>query len=161
MNASNKQPYPTNQDLLEQALKGYFEQNNLPDFGNYLLEKILQRLEYERQLKILKPKLWTAAGVFVGGLGLLAFGLSVSWQAFVQAPISHYLSLMFTDFGLIMANWQDYALSILESLPLGSLALLLSSLLGSLLLVDFATHRLINFRKTLNLLHYGPRQKLV
>jgi hypothetical protein len=148
------QPLPT---TLEQAIKRHFEQDSLPDFGNYLLPKILTRLSYEQELKILKPKLWAAAGIFVCGLGLLVLAAGVSWNAFAQTPTAHYFSLMFTDFSLIMANWQDYALGVLESLPLGSLALLLSSLLGSLLLVDFATRRLFSFRKTLNSLHYGPR----
>ena len=64
--------------------------------------------------------------------------------------------IMFTDFNLIIANWQDYALGVLGSLPLGSLAILLTSLLGSIVLVDFAGHRLLNFRKALNTIHYGP-----
>ncbi len=142
---------------LEQAIKRHYEQNKLPDFNNYLLNKILNRLNYERELKILKPKLWTAVGIFLAGLGLLALALDVSFMTFVQTPTSHYFSLMFTDFGLIMANWQDYSLGILESLPLGALALLLSCLLGSILLVDFATHRLLNFRKALHAIHYGSQ----
>lgn len=153
MNKSYQQPYQE-QTSLEQALKGHFEQNNLPVLGNDLLPKILARLNYERELKILKPKLWAAAGMFLCGFGLLVFGLNVFWRSFAQPPISHYLSLMFTDFGLIMYNWHDYILGILESLPLGSLAVLLSSLLGSVLLVDFAGHRLLNSRKILNSVHY-------
>jgi|GEM_PF-1199228 hypothetical protein len=149
------------QTALEQALKSHFEQNQLPDFGNYLLNKILSRVNYQRQLKILKPKLWTAIGVFLTGLGLLVLAADVSFRAFAQTPTSHYFALIFTDFSLIMANWQDYSLGILENLPLGAMALLLSCLLGSILLVDFSTHRFLNFRKTLNSLHYEPRHKLV
>jgi len=145
------------QTPLEQAIKSHFRQDHLPDFGNYLLDKIQTRLNYERRLKILKPKLWTAVGVFLVGLGLLVLAVDVSFRAFAQTPTSHYFSLLFTDFGSIMANWQDYSLGILESLPLGTLALLLSFLLGSILLVDFSAHRLLNFRKTLNAMHYGSR----
>jgi len=152
--ASQIQP---NQTALEQAIKRHFEHNQMPDFGNYLLDKVLDRLNYERELKILKPKLWTATGVFLAGLGLLALAVDFSWRAFGQTPISHYLSLLFTDFNLIIANWQDYSLGVLESLPLGSLAVLLSSLLGSILLVNFSGHRLLNFRKALNATHYVHR----
>ena len=155
MNISNSQ-FNQDQTALEQALKGYFKQDDLSDFGNYLLKKVLNRLSYERQLKILKPKLWTAVGVFLTGLGLLVLALELFWNVFAKTPTLHYFSLMFTDFNLITANWQDYSLGILESLPLGNLTLLLSCLLGSILLVDFSAHRLLNFRKTLNSLHYGP-----
>jgi len=140
---------------LEQAVKKHFEQSCLPDFGNYLLAKVLCRLDYERELKILKPKLWTAIAVFLGGLIFLAFGVDIFLRTFVQTPIAHYLGLIFTDYALVLANWQDYTSSILESLPLGLLTLLLISVLGSLLLVDFSARRFFNFRKTLNALHYG------
>jgi hypothetical protein len=153
LNPSNQiQP---DQTALEQAIKRHFKQDRLPDFDNDFLTKIFDRLNYERELKVLKPKLWAAVGTFVCGLGILAFGLDVFWRAFAQAPVLHYLSLTFSDFNLIVANWQDYSLGVLESLPLGSLAILLSSLLGSILLVDFAGHRLLDFRKTLNTIHYG------
>jgi hypothetical protein len=150
-----QQPTSQTGTALEQAIKKHFEQNRLPDFGNLLLEKIQNRLNYERELKILRPRLLTAVGIFLTGLGLLILALGVSFSAFAKTPTSHYFSLMFTDFNLILANWQDYSLGILESLPFGALMLMLSCLLGSILLVDFATKRFFNFRKTLNLLHYG------
>lgn len=148
-------PENLSNSALEQAIKKHLEQNNLPDFSNCLLDKILIRLNYESQLRTVKPKLWTAVGVFVCGLGLLAFGIDMFLRVFVQTPISHYFSLMSTDFGLIIANWQDYSLGILERLPLGGLALILFCLLGSILLVDFASRRLLNFRRALNSIHYG------
>jgi hypothetical protein len=93
-------------------------------------------------------------GIFLGGLVLLGIAATAFWRAFVQTPTSHYLALVFTDFGLIAANWQDYSLGVLGSLPLGTFFILLASVLGSMLLVDFAAHRFIKFRKTVNLLHY-------
>ncbi len=156
MKITSQQP-DQDQTALEQAIKRHLEQNHLPDFGNYLLDEVLNRLDYERELKILKPKLWTAVGIFLAGLGLLALAAGISWQAFAQTPTQHYFSLIFTDFNSIIINWQDYTLGVLESLPLGALAILLSSLLGSIVLVDLATHRLLNFRKALNAAHYVHR----
>jgi hypothetical protein len=126
-----------------------------------LLEKIIARLSYESQIKELRPKLWGAVALFVAGLGLFAVAGDAFLRAFIQTPTSHYLSLIFTDFKLIASNWQDYSLGILESLPLGSVAILLTSILGSILLVDFSAHRFIKFRRTLSLAHYGAREKLV
>jgi hypothetical protein len=146
---------------LEKAIKKHFEQASLPDFGDYLFVRITDRLNYERQLKTLKPKLWAAVGAFLCGLGLLIFSFEISLHAFFQTPTSHYFSLMFTDFSVILNNWQDYSLSIIESLPLGSLALLLSSVLASIVLVDFSAHQFLNFRRTLNSVHYGPDNKVV
>jgi hypothetical protein len=154
MHTANKQ-FNQGDALLESALKSHFEQDKLPDFSNYLLEKILNRLSYEKQLKILKPKLFAAIGLFLAGLGLLVLAVGVSLNTFFKTPTGHYFSLLFTDFNLIAANWQDYSLGILESLPLGAITVLLFCLLGSFLLVDFSAHRFVNFRKALNATNYG------
>lgn len=150
MNIDTQQPGTA----LEQALKKHLQQSHLPDFNNYLLDKILDRLNYERQMEILKPKLVAALGVILAGLTILVFAFILSLRGFSQTPTFNYVRLMFTDFKLILTNWQDYSLGILESLPLGALALLLSGLLGSIFLVDFAVKRYGNFRRTLNSMHY-------
>lgn len=150
MNTSPQQPLAA----LEQALARHLQQSQLPDFNNVLLDKILDRLNYEQELRALKPKLVTAICIFLASLTLLVFAFIFSLRGFAQTPTYNYLSLMFTDFKLILANWQDYSLGILENLPMGALALLLSGFLGSIFLVDFALNRFGNFRKTLNTMHY-------
>jgi len=146
---------------LELAIKQHLAQRQMPNFSNLLFDKILARLDYERQAKQLRPKLWAAAGLFAAGLFLFAVAGEAFWRAFIQTPTSRYLSLIFTDFKLIAANWQDYLLGVLESLPVGYVSVLLTSVLASILLVDFSAHRFVKFRRTLNLAHYGPGEKLI
>lgn len=147
--------------VFEQALKKHLQQSQLPVFENLLLDKILNRLNYEQELKALKPKLALAFGIFAASLTFLVFAFVFSLRGFAQTSTFHYLYLTVTDFKLILANWQDYSLGILESLPLGSLALLLFGFLGSIILVDFAAKSFSNFRKTFGSLHYEPRHKLI
>jgi hypothetical protein len=150
MNTNQEQP----NTALEQALRKHLQQSQLPVFENLLLNKILSRLDYENELKILKPKIALAFGIFLSGLTLLVLAFIFSVRGFAQTPTFHYLSLTVTDFKLILANWQDYSLGILESLPLGSLVLLLVGFLGSIFLVDFAVNRYGSFRKTLSSTYY-------
>ncbi len=143
------------QSTLETSIKKHLSQDQLPDFGGYLLAKIMSRLNYEKQIKALRPKLWAAAGLFLGSLILLILTADFSWHAFIQTPTFQYISLVFTDFGQVAANWQDYGFSILESLPLAAVTSLAGALLVSILLIDFSKNQLSNFRKLLNDHSYG------
>ncbi len=50
-------------------------------------------------------------------------------------------SLAFSDTRRVLANWQDYALSLLESFPTAEIAVLLTLLLAVLLLIRAAGRR--------------------
>ena len=108
---------------LETALKAHLRQSQLPSFDEYLLGKITGQIDYQRQLRRLLPKLWAALAFLLATLGLLVFASIDSWRAFSHSSMATFLSLMFTDFKVIFNNWQDYAYSILESLPVGATAL--------------------------------------
>jgi len=138
---------------LEVALKKHFSQTGTQEPGGLLYANILSRLETEKQLKALKPKVWAAGVLFLGSLLLLVSAFNTSWQAFGQTHTAGYLSLMFTDFKTVMANWQDYAFSVLETLPLGALAFLLGSALASVFLIDFGTRQFKNFRRLSHIEH--------
>ena len=142
------------QAALEQAIKKHLGSAQMPEFSNYLFEKIVKRVDYEQNLKTLKPKLWAGVAVLAGSLGLLAFALSVFVKAFGQTPTSHFFALSFTDFGVVMANWQDFLLSILESLPLGALVFFLSACLASVFLIDFSKKQWSSFRQISHAYHH-------
>jgi hypothetical protein len=145
----DKPTLQTSQPLsaLELAISGKLKSEQMPEFSGYLQEKIIRRIDYEREIKALKPKLWAAFGVMAFSVGLLAIAGDYMFKAFAQSPSYHFLALTFTDFGVMADNWQDYTFSILESLPLGALALTLGAGLASVLLTDFSIHQWSHFRK--------------
>lgn len=144
------QPNTADNSDLEQILQKYLQQNHLPVFDNYLLEKIMDRINYERQLKTLRPKFWQALAMLVSGLAVLIISIKLSWHPLALSPSLKYLSLMFSDFKAVLDNWQDYAYGLLESLPLGTLAFLLGGFLASLFLIDASYNGLLNYKKLLN-----------
>ena len=142
------------QEKLETAIKRHFTPAGTPEFDVYLYNKILDRLNYEREYRALKPKLFIAIGVLVASVGLQVFAWGISWGTLTQTVSFKFFSLIFTDFRLVLANWQDYMFSILESLPLGTLAFLLGSIMASVWLMDFSSHKIADFRKLLSTQHY-------
>ncbi len=133
------------QEPLELALKQHLLRHP-QEAPQYLAEKIYSRLVLELTLKSLKIRLWTALAALGGTLALLTFAVFSSFHAFAQTTTVKYLSLMFTDFKVVLDNWQDYTSSILETLPLGAVAFTLGALLAFSLATEYVIKQWQNFR---------------
>jgi len=152
--------YPQQHDnlsSLEKAIQKHLSEACLSVSEDHLLQKSLNHLIYEKQVKALLPKVWASVCFLAGSFVLLVTSALFSWHAFGQTPTHTYFSLMFSDFGEVARNWQDYSLSILESLPLGAVAFLLSALLASAWLIDFSANQLSHFHKLTEIQHYGDK----
>jgi hypothetical protein len=132
---------------LELTIKSRLSYAEKMNFNEILLQKIQTRIDQEKQLKALKPGLWIAGLIYAGSIILLIFGFIYSAHAFTQTGILKYLNLIFTDFGAVIANWQDFSYSILEKLPLTGAAVLFSTILATAWLTDSGIHRFLKFRK--------------
>ncbi|MDP2708709.1 MAG: hypothetical protein Q8O93_01480 [bacterium] len=112
-----------------------------------LYDRIINRINREQELADLKKRLiLQSAGFFIT---LPAF-LFLGWKLLADladSGIMRYLSLLSSDFNIIMANLEDYALGLLESAP----ALRLSLALTALLILVFNLAKLLDsysyFRK--------------
>lgn len=150
---TNSGPQLSKQELLiETALKSHLRQNGLPEFSDSLFHKIISEINLQQRglyLRKLKINLAAVSVFLAGTLVLFAVALINSLKAFAQTPALHFFSLMFTDFGVVMTNWQDYGFSILESLPLGAMAFLLASFLAAMVLGEYLVFQWHNFRKSI------------
>lgn len=89
--------------------------------------RLMLRYQQEQKTKILMRKLHlslfslvtVASAVFLVPT-IKAFLASVSESGFL-----YFFSLLFSDFKIMVANWQVFGLSLLESLPVLNLAILL------------------------------------
>ena len=98
-----------------------------------LLGRILARIEAEKgAIAVRKRIIWMSA-LSVASLPVMFF----SWTNFQvgasQSGLFQIASLMFTDFSAIASHYQDFAMSIAESLPVLALAGLLA---GALVFVE-------------------------
>ena len=104
-----------------------------------LLDRILRALKAEKLAASFRKKFVLAAVVF---LGLAVLMLPAAWDLgadLKQSGLGQYLPLMFSDFKAVTANWQDYSLDVLESLPSLSLSLVLFVVCALLLSLKLLT----------------------
>ena len=119
-----------------------------------LYEKIIARINYENKLLILKKQLFGYLAVFLLSLGLFLPALLSLIGDLRQSGLPQIISLIFTDFSLVAANITDFSLSILESMPAISFALVVSVFVAlifsfSKFFISFSDFRKIKLAKHL------------
>ena len=100
----------------------------IPEPPAGLEHKIMGRIKrYERRVLIAKT---TGFGVlFVSSLALIYSAYFNFTSALAQSGFLNFVSLFFSDFTVAMANFQDFAFSILESFPVFSAAFALGGVI--------------------------------
>ena len=94
-----------------------------------LFNKIMARIHEEERLLSIKRRLILFSIPVIISAGAFIPVINAFQAEFAQSGFSHFLSLMFSDFGSVIANWQDFGLTILESLPAMSIISLLTTAL--------------------------------
>lgn len=93
-----------------------------------LTEKILHRIS-RRERKILGFKIAASAGAFGVSVGIAVAGYVNLVESLSRSGFFEIASLMFSDFSSMAANFPDFILSIMETFPIFTVALLLSGVL--------------------------------
>ncbi len=119
----------------------------------YLFDKIINRIKKEQQFLNLRKRLIFFSAGTIGSIIAFIPTFSAVRADLAESGIIHFVSLMFSDFAMTIALWKDFAFSILESLPVISIAVLLATIfvffgcvkfLIEDITVIFAQPRLIN-----------------
>jgi len=91
-----------------------------------LLGKVMLHLEREKKLVIIKRKVALfSAGLIFSVLALIP-AFKMVWDGVASSGFTQFLSLLFTDSGVVMAYWQSFGLTLLESLPVLSIIIFLA-----------------------------------
>lgn len=93
-----------------------------------LTEKVLLRIS-RRERRILGVKIAASAVVFGVSVGVAVAGYLDMVATLSQSGFFGIASLVFSDFSSIVANFPDFALSMIESFPVFTAALLLSGVM--------------------------------
>ena len=97
-----------------------------------LYDRVISRINHEEKLRLLKRRLILRSSGLI--LSFFAF-IPLSFRLIAdiaESGFTQFLSLLFSDFYVVMANIGDYALSLLELTPTLSLSLALAALLALL-----------------------------
>jgi len=98
-----------------------------------LKTRILQQIEQEKQLSSLKRKLIFNAGILILSWAGLVWAAREFLSAAGSSGFLTMFRLAFSDFRVITDNFADYALSLVESLPIVSMAIVAALILPVLL----------------------------
>lgn len=102
-----------------------------------LFSRIIKRLKLEKQLRLVKKHLAFFASFFVVFLILSVFAFIGFKHVLAESDLGPFVSLMFSDPGMVLKYWQSFALSVFESAPAGMIFILLITVSFLLFLAKF------------------------
>ena len=110
----------------------------------YLFDKVIKRINSERELAVVRKKAVYFSLALIGSLVLfLAAFISLS-GTLIQSEILKLLSVFVSDPGASLANWRNFGLFLLEALPVVHLALFFAALLAVLQSLKYVVKNLTN-----------------
>jgi len=83
-----------------------------------LSEKIIRLVGEERRQRELRKKILASALFFAASLALIVPSLTSFKNGLSSSGTLQMFSLIFTDFSVVVANFGDFLMSVLEALPL-------------------------------------------
>lgn len=138
--------------MMQSNYKKLFSNLNQAEPPHQLYLNIISRIELETA-RTARTRFILFSAVTLAALIAVIPAFQYALQEFTRSGFSQYLSLIFSDGGTMLAYWQEFTLTLAESLPIFGPALFLSVifiLLGSLKLTmenmgaAFGHHKLIN-----------------
>lgn len=140
---------------LEKIVKIQYQREQ-PSGENFaLLEAaIISRIsKIEKHRVMTRFVVWVTVSVI--SLGVFVFSGLAFYQEFITSGSKDLVSILLTDTGMVVANRNDFIYSLAESLPLGSLAAVLSAVAVLLLSVRSLAK---SYVKKLSIKLYGHQQ---
>lgn len=92
----------------------------------------MNRIHREQRILVIKRRIAVFSIVLIGSIIAFFPVFNMLKSAFVESGFMQFLSLLFSDFEVVLSYWQSFALSLLESLPVLSLMAFLAVVLGFL-----------------------------
>lgn len=114
-----------------------------------ILSQIMQAIEWKNYVSA-RRRVFAFASALAASLPLFFLVVRDLWGQLVQSGIFQMLSLLFSDSKLILANWESFTLSLLESFPVipvvSTLAVTALFLLSAKLFLDNLAKSNLHFR---------------
>lgn len=117
---------------------GSFDQAKPDKPPKRLFKRIIARLNLEKKLASSRRRTLYFILALVGSLAAFLVACAALQNVLVQSELLKILSLAFSDPKTILANWQDFGLLVLESLPVISLAIFFIALFAFLESLKYA-----------------------
>jgi len=97
-----------------------------------LFDKIISRIEKEKRFAAVRRRIFIFSFGMIASLAASFFAFQAMRAAFIESGFIEFFSLIFSDSGVILAYWQNFLLTLMESLPVMSTAAMLGAILAFL-----------------------------
>lgn len=108
-----------------------------PEPPENLFNKVMRRIRQEQRLSALKRRFAIFSFVMVCCIAAFIPTFKMAQTEFSESQFLQFLSLIFSDFGIVISQWQSFVLVLLESLPVVSIIALLSIIFTLLVSLKF------------------------
>ena len=109
-----------------------------------LFNRIMNRIHKERQF-LIRKRIVVFALLFMGSLIAVFPAFRALEKSITESGFMQFLSLIFTDFRMVVTYWQSFVLSLLESLPIINLTIFLIIILAFLESIKFLARDIRSF----------------
>lgn len=92
-----------------------------------LFLRVMSRIERERRLRALRRRLVIFGFGAVFSLVVFIPLFDMARTALAESGFITFFSLIFSDFGTVLALWKDYLYSLLETIPVLEISMLLAA----------------------------------
>lgn len=106
-------------------------------FEENLLAKIMARIQQEKKIGELRKRLIFFSFIAVGSAIALAPAFNALRLDLAQSGVVQYFSLLFSDYSTVIVLWQEFALSVLETFPVMTVAIFLAAVFVFLISLKF------------------------
>lgn len=110
-----------------------------------LLSRVMSRIELERRRHILRRQLFVFSAISFFSLILSIPAWQLLSNEAARSGFNSYLSFALVDYRLALVYWQDFSISLLESLPVLGLAAIAACVFGTMLSLKKA----LSYRKAM------------
>ena len=104
-----------------------------------LLRKIVNRIEREEKIAILRKRILMLGGGMAAFLAVFGYFFEATARAAVESGFADYFSLIFSNPSVIFSYWQNLWGTLLESFPVMEVAVLLLATFAILQLLRYMT----------------------
>lgn len=101
-----------------------------------LKSAIFQRITFEQKRQIQRDlilyRVWS-----LGSLGLVLYTFFAFGSTVLKSEFWDVFTLAFSDLQVVLSNWNDYVLSVMETLPVVNIVIILASVFALMLSLNF------------------------
>jgi len=133
---------------MDKHLKNLMSNLKYPELPEKLFSKIMTRIHKEQKLSTIRTRLIIFSVTFISSIIALLPTTQALITSFKESGFMEFLSLIISDIEIVFNNWQDYSITLLESLPVTNIAILLTILFISLKSMQYIA---INAKKVLHI----------